>query len=163
MNKVFLLLGANLGEPLAQLHSAAAAIKNRIGSINQESRIYASEAWGVLDQPPFLNQVLDVNTELSALSVLDRIQEIEHDLGRRRLEKWGARLIDIDILYYNDEIIQQERLSVPHPYIAQRKFTLIPLVEIAADFIHPILLETNESLLTACDDALKVQLLNPNP
>lgn len=162
MNKVFLLLGANLGDPLAQLHSAAAEVRSRIGSIQQESCIYASEAWGLLDQPPFLNQVLEVDTELTALSVLDRIQEIEHDLGRRRLEKWGARLIDIDILYYNDQIIQHERLSIPHPYISQRKFTLIPLAEIAADFIHPILLETNETLLAACDDLLKVQLLNPN-
>ncbi|KGE15784.1 2-amino-4-hydroxy-6-hydroxymethyldihydropteridine diphosphokinase [Sphingobacterium deserti] len=162
MNKVFLLLGANLGEPLAQLKSAVDAIEYQIGAVEQNSRIYASEAWGLLDQPAFLNQVLVVNTEFSALAVLDSIQKIENQLGRRRLEKWGARVIDIDILYFNEEIIDHPRLTIPHSYLAQRKFTLIPLVEVAPNFVHPVLRLTNEALLANCQDLLNVQLLNLN-
>jgi len=162
MNKVFLLLGANLGEPIAQLKSAVDAIEYQIGAVERESCIYASEAWGLLDQPPFLNQVLLVNTEFSALAVLEYIQKIENELGRRRLEKWGARVIDIDILYFNEDIIHHPRLTIPHPYLAQRKFTLIPLVEVAPNFVHPVSKQTNEALLAACQDPLNVQLLNLN-
>ncbi|GHE47647.1 2-amino-4-hydroxy-6-hydroxymethyldihydropteridine diphosphokinase [Sphingobacterium griseoflavum] len=160
MNDAFILLGANLGEPLRQLHIAARKIEQQVGTIQQASSIYSSAAWGVLDQPPFLNQVLLISTRLSPPTLLKALQQIESDLGRVRLQKWGARLIDIDILYYNSEIIAEPNLSIPHPYIPLRKFTLMPLVEIAPTYIHPVNKRSNEELLAACNDSLPVHQLN---
>ncbi len=159
MNDVFFLLGANLGDPLAQLRGATEELKKRVGAIKKSSSIYSSAAWGVADQPPFLNQVVLVSTPLSALSILQEIQQIENDLGRVRLQKWGARIIDIDILYYNNEIIAEDNLAVPHPYIAQRRFTLVPLVEIAPTYTHPLSNKMNQELLESCEDNLPVQLI----
>lgn len=160
MNDVFFLLGANLGEPLAQLRDAATALEKRVGTIKKTSSVYASAAWGVEDQPTFLNQVLLISTPLSAREVLQEIQQIENDLGRVRLQKWGARIIDIDILYYNNDVVDEEDLRIPHPYIAQRRFTLLPLVEIAPNYVHPAGQETNQELLQSCEDHLPVQLLS---
>ncbi|MFD1771082.1 2-amino-4-hydroxy-6-hydroxymethyldihydropteridine diphosphokinase [Sphingobacterium suaedae] len=163
MNRVFLLLGANLGNPVKQLAKAAGEIVLRVGKIEIHSAIYRSEAWGVTDQPMFLNQVLMVSTKLDAIDVLDSIQKIEHDLGRVRLTKWGARVIDIDILYFNEENINHERLIVPHPYLPDRKFALVPLQEIAPNFVHPGLGRTNTDLLESCEDPLAVSLyINEN-
>lgn len=162
MNKVFLLLGANLGNPVAQLAKALAEIENRVGTIEASSSLYESAAWGVTDQPAFLNQVIAITTALSPIDLLDNIQAIESSLGRIRLSKWGARVIDIDILYFNEECIQQERLIVPHPYLPDRRFALIPLHEIAPQFIHPQLGMTTIELLTHCEDNLDVHLYNPN-
>lgn len=161
MNNVFLLLGANLGDPFSQLEQARHEIDRRVGKIRQQSSLYESEAWGVTDQPVFLNQVLLIASPLAPLPLLDAIQEIEHALGRQRLTKWGARVIDIDILYFNSEQIAHDRLVVPHPYIAERKFTLLPLAEIAPDFMHPTLQRSNSELLAACEDPLHVHLLQP--
>lgn len=158
MNEVFLLLGANLGDPEKQLKDAIHEIGIHIGTIQTSSSVYRSEAWGVTDQPHFLNQALIVSTELPALTVLDSIQAIEKRLGRVRLTKWGARVIDIDMLYFNNEYIQHERLTIPHPYLADRRFVLVPLQEIAPDFIHPTLGVTNTVLLENCEDPLQVQL-----
>ncbi|WDF67730.1 2-amino-4-hydroxy-6-hydroxymethyldihydropteridine diphosphokinase [Sphingobacterium oryzagri] len=156
MNKVFLLLGANLGDPALQISKAIAALENQVGSIVLSSSLYESAAWGQTDQPAFLNQVVILKTALSALGVLEAIQKIEQDLGRVRTLKWGARIIDIDILYFNDETIDLAQLSVPHPYIPERKFTLLPLVEIAASHKHPVLALDQLELLTACTDTLSV-------
>ncbi len=156
MNTVYFLLGANLGEPQKQLELAEKEIRQRVGQIQRASNVYESVAWGVTEQPNFLNQVIEVTTELDALQTLDLIQSIEKDLGRVRLTKWGARIIDIDILYFNEEIIEVERLIVPHPYIQDRRFTLVPLNELAPDFIHPKLQQSNHALLSACLDTLEV-------
>jgi len=156
MNTVYFLLGANLGEPRKQLELAEKEIRQRVGQIQRASNVYESVAWGVTEQPNFLNQVIEVTTELDALQTLDLIQSIEKDLGRVRLTKWGARIIDIDILYFNEEIIEVERLIVPHPYIQDRRFTLVPLNELAPDFIHPKLQQSNYALLSACLDTLEV-------
>ncbi len=160
MNDVFFLLGANLGEPLAQLRGAATALEKRVGTIQKTSSVYASVAWGIEEQPPFLNQILLVSSPLSARAILEEIQQIENDLGRVRLQKWGARTIDIDILYYNNEVVDEEDLRIPHPYIAQRRFTLLPLVEIAPDYVHPTRQVTNKELLQSCEDDLHVQLFS---
>ncbi|GGE35432.1 MULTISPECIES: 2-amino-4-hydroxy-6-hydroxymethyldihydropteridine diphosphokinase [Sphingobacterium] len=157
MNIVYLLLGANIGNPNKQLDDAKIEIEDRIGKITSSSSIYESEAWGVENQPVFLNQVIQVETELSANKVLNDILKIELLLGRIRGQRWGSRIIDIDILYYNSDIIHTDELQVPHPYIQERNFTLIPLVEIAADYIHPIFKKSNKELLEESTDILKVK------
>lgn len=149
---VFLLLGSNLGERLQILQSAAGLIEERVGTIRAASSIYETAPWGVLDQPVFLNQVLEVQTELMPEEVLRIILEIEHELGRIRYERWGARVIDIDMLYFNDLIRDSARLTLPHPRLHERRFTLVPLTEIAPDFLHPLLQKTSRELLDDCTD-----------
>lgn len=156
VNEIYILLGANLGEPITQLEQAKKLLKQKLGNPVKESSIYQSEAWGVEDQPIFLNQVLLIETEKSADESLLICQNIENELGRIRKEKWGARLIDIDILYFNSEVIEKPLLKIPHPYIQDRKFTLQPLCEIAESYKHPKLHLTNEQLLLICTDNLHV-------
>lgn len=158
MNIVYLLLGANIGNPNKQLKDAKEEIEERIGKITQASKIYESEAWGVENQPVFLNQVIALETDFSANKVLHEILKIELVLGRIRAKRWGSRVIDIDILYYNNEIIHTEDLQVPHPYIQERNFTLIPLTEISPNHIHPIFKKTNQELLDESKDTLKVNI-----
>lgn len=157
MNTVYVLLGANLGDPQRQLAAAREAISAELGVIVTASSIYESAAWGVTDQASFLNQVLIVETPYEALHFLALTSRIEERLGRVRMVKWGARVIDIDLLYFNQAIIDLPTLQIPHPYIQERKFTLAPLAEIAADYRHPILGMTNLALLQACTDPLLVK------
>lgn len=159
ITKVFLLLGSNLGERLAILESARKAIAERIGDITDLSSVYETAPWGVLDQPPFMNQVVALDTTLQPEDVLRNILEIENELGRIRYERWGARVIDIDILYFGNLEIESSRLTVPHPRLQDRRFTLIPLCEIAGEYIHPILLKTNNYLLEICSDHSEVTKL----
>ena len=159
MNQVYVLLGANIGDPLNQLALAREQISQKLGHIEQASSIYESEAWGVEDQPLFLNQVLLVESELSAEEFLQIALSIENDLGRIRFKKWGSRVIDIDMLYYNEEIIDSENLKIPHPFLHQRNFTLVPLVEISPQYIHPVLKKSNKNLLLGSKDQLLVNIL----
>ncbi|QQT24544.1 2-amino-4-hydroxy-6-hydroxymethyldihydropteridine diphosphokinase [Sphingobacterium spiritivorum] len=159
MNQTYLLLGANLGEPLVMLAEARIQIEHHIGRLTSLSGLYESEAWGLEDQPNFINQVIKVETMLSPDDLLKQTQKIETKLGRIRHEKWGARIIDIDILYYNNSCIHQENLIIPHPYIQERNFVLAPLTEIAADFEHPVLHKTNLVLFQNCKDSLFVNIL----
>ena len=159
MNYIFILLGANLGDPKLQLLKAQELLSQRLGKLVKASSLYQSEAWGVEDQPIFLNQVLLLETEHSAHESLAICQSIENELGRVRKEKWGARIIDIDILYFNSEIIETQELTIPHPYIQERNFTLQPLFEVAHSYKHPKLHLTNEQLLLNCKDKLKVEKL----
>ncbi|WP_039052867.1 2-amino-4-hydroxy-6-hydroxymethyldihydropteridine diphosphokinase [Sphingobacterium sp. T2] len=156
MNVVYILLGANLGNPLQQIGSALRLLQERLGALVAVSSLYQSEAWGVEEQPIFYNQVVSFSTPLSAQECLAICQSIENELGRIRHERWGARVIDVDILYYNEEIIEKSDLVVPHPYIAQRRFTLIPLCEIAPDYVHPVFKVSNKDLLLSCEDQLGV-------
>ncbi|WP_149913083.1 2-amino-4-hydroxy-6-hydroxymethyldihydropteridine diphosphokinase [Sphingobacterium cavernae] len=156
VNEIYILLGANLSDPITQLEQARELLKQKLGNLVKESSIYQSEAWGVEDQPVFLNQVLLIETDKSADESLLICQNIENELGRIRKEKWGARLIDIDILYFNSEIIDKPLLKIPHPYIQDRKFTLQPLCEVANSYKHPKLNLTNEQLLLICKDNLEV-------
>jgi len=152
----FLLLGANLGDRVLTLRRAADLIAQRVGTVTQWSRLYETAPWGVTDQPSFLNQVLVVDTALAPEAVLDQTQAIEHELGRVRLNRWGARLIDIDLLYYDQLRLQTDRLTVPHPFLHERRFTLVPLAEVAPDFQHPILAKTSVALLASCTDTSEV-------
>ncbi|CAN5515134.1 2-amino-4-hydroxy-6-hydroxymethyldihydropteridinediphosphokinase [soil metagenome] len=160
---VFLLLGANLSDRVQTLRRAVDFITERVGVVVRQSGLYETAPWGVLDQPSYLNQVVAVETTLEPDVVLAQTQAIELELGRVRLEKWGARVIDIDILYYDQLIWQTDTLTIPHPYLHQRRFTLVPLTEIVPDFVHPILLKTNAELLAECEDTSEVMVFMPKP
>ena len=137
MNQVFLQLGSNMGERHQYLSSAISLIEEKIGAVESASKIYESTPWRVDGQENYLNQVLLVKSNLSSLGVLHEALQIENELGRVRLEKWGERIIDVDIIFYNDEMIETAELCIPHKHMHERLFVLLPLVEIAPDFIHP--------------------------
>lgn len=160
-NGIYILLGSNLGDKLLQLTKASKLLKRQVGNIITQSKIYETAAWGKTDQPTFYNQVILVQSGLSPIDLLLTLNKIEKDLGRTRKEKWGGRTIDLDILYFGDQVIDKPTLHIPHPGIPDRKFTLIPLVEIAPDFVHPTLNKTNVQLLADTTDKLAVRQLNP--
>lgn len=157
MNTVYLLLGSNLKNPAQQLSYARNRIAAEIGEILNSSSLYATAAWGNTDQPDFLNQVIVVNTDFSAETLMITILKIEENMGRIRTQKNAPREIDIDILFFNNDIINLPELIVPHPLLQERKFVLIPLNEIAPNYNHPILLKTTQELLEICTDSLDVQ------
>jgi len=161
-NTVYLLLGSNLGDRVQVLQSAVEMIQNEIGNIIQASSIYETAPWGVLDQPSFLNQVLAVSTALEPEEILRLVLGMEHELGRVRYERWGARVIDIDILFFQNLIADTARLTIPHPRLHERRFTLVPLAEIAPDFIHPVLQTTVAMLLETCQDNSNVNVYSSN-
>lgn len=154
--QVFLLLGSNLGDRPQVLAAAREAIAQQAGSITSQSAIYETAPWGITDQPAFLNQVLEITTSLLPEDLLRIILNIEHDLGRVRYERWGARVIDIDMLYFGQTVMDSARLTLPHPRIQDRRFVLAPLAEIAPDFIHPVLQKTSSKLLEQCPDTSAV-------
>lgn len=153
---VFLLLGTNLGNRISNLTNATQAIERRVGKVVYASSVYETSAWGKTDQPAFLNQAVQITTRLEPEAVLKDILSIEEGLGRKRNEKWGERTIDIDILLFGGEVCQRPNLVIPHPQLANRRFTLVPLNEIAPDFVHPVFKKTVAELLAACPDALSV-------
>jgi len=155
MQSGFLLTGSNLGDRYSNMNECRFQIE-KIIRIVKVSMIYESASWGIENQPEFLNQVIHFKTGLSAMELLLQTQKIELDMGRKRKIKWGSRLIDIDILYFGKQVIQLKNLVIPHPEIQNRRFSLVPLVEIAEDFVHPVLEKTNSDLLKMCKDPLKV-------
>nr|WP_294794865.1 2-amino-4-hydroxy-6-hydroxymethyldihydropteridine diphosphokinase [uncultured Mucilaginibacter sp.] len=159
MNDVFLLLGSNLGDRKLLLQTAIGEIAKRVGRIQKESAIYETQSWGKTDEPDYLNQVVFLKTGLPANIVLNQILEIEADMGRKRDEKWGSRLIDIDILFYNSELIKQDGLQIPHPELHNRRFTLEPLAEIAPDLVHPQFHKSMLQLKKELTDSLIVKKL----
>lgn len=156
MNKAYILLGTNMGNKMAHLQMAIEQMNLQNILLVQQSNIYKTAAWGNTEQDDFYNQVIEVATELSAEILLQTLLEIETKMGRTRNQKWEARIIDLDILYFNNEIIDTEKLKVPHPYLHVRRFTLIPLNEIAANYIHPIFNKINSELLANCSDGSEV-------
>ena len=156
INRVYLGLGSNLGNRQENLNLACARISEIIGTIVAQSSIYETAAWGLKEQNDFLNLVICIKTEYEAPEVLTKVLAVEQSMGRIREVKWGARTIDIDILYYNDEIIKLNYLTVPHPFIQERRFVLTPLAEVAPDFVHPQLKQTNATLLADCTDTSEV-------
>jgi len=157
MNKAYLLIGGNMGDRLANLNEAIHSIRMQVGTIEKTSAIYETAAWGFTEQPAFLNQALFVNTMLSAHELLQTLLTIENKLGRKRAIHMGPRTIDIDVIYFNNEVLVSENLIIPHPSMYKRNFVLIPLVEIAPDFIHPVFHKGNTMLLAACTDDCLVQ------
>ena len=160
LSKIYLGLGANVGIREENLLIARQMIGKKIGLICSQSSIYETAAWGITEQNAFLNQVVEVETRFVASKVLDIIGQIEKEMGRVRAIKWGARTIDIDILYYANEVISTENLTIPHPLIQERKFVLMPLCEIAGRFVHPKLQKTNLQLLEICQDSGEIKLFH---
>ncbi len=146
---VYLLLGSNLGNKKEILDKAIELLVEKVGTIVSQSKDYETKPWGVTDQPDFLNLAVSIHTHLKPLEILDQTQSIENQLGRVRKEKWGARLIDVDIMFYGNEIIDEPNLKIPHPLMQERDFALIPLAEIAPDFVHPVLGKTISELMLA--------------
>jgi 2-amino-4-hydroxy-6-hydroxymethyldihydropteridine diphosphokinase len=160
MNKAYLLTGGNMGNRMDFLAEGRNKIEQYCGKISHASAIYETAAWGKEDQESFLNQVLLVETKLSPVALLTAILEIEESLGRKREARYGPRTIDIDILFYNDEIIAEEGLHIPHPRMQDRRFVLMPLSELAPHKIHPVFLKSVEQLLKECPDHLPVNKIN---
>ncbi|MBW6461054.1 MAG: 2-amino-4-hydroxy-6-hydroxymethyldihydropteridine diphosphokinase [Bacteroidales bacterium] len=158
MNIVYLLLGSNMDDRTGMLRLAREAIQSRIGEITRESSIYETEPWGFQSGDLFLNQVIRIKTDYLPAELMGEILKIEEDLGRRRRQFKGymPRTIDIDILFYNDEIIQDEHLVIPHPRMQERMFALIPLMEIDHMMTHPASHKTIGQLVSECPDQLKV-------
>jgi 2-amino-4-hydroxy-6-hydroxymethyldihydropteridine diphosphokinase len=156
MKRVFLLLGSNQGNRKAALEKACHLLSQKAGEIKKTSALYRTAAWGNTDQPDFFNQAIEIATPLSPDELLNTCLETESQMGRQRLEKWGERLIDIDILFYDNVVLQHEALQIPHPHIPFRRFTLVPLAEIAPDFVHPSLDKPVRQLLDECKDPLPV-------
>ena len=152
MNIVFLQLGSNLGDRELLLKNSIIAIENRVGNVVEFSKVYESAPWRVEGKENYLNQILKVKTTLLANEVLSVVLDIEKQLGRMRFEKWGERLIDIDIIFYNDSIIETPDLCVPHKHLHERMFVLTPLHNIAPEMIHPKYNKTVEELLNICND-----------
>jgi len=157
MNTVYLLLGSNMGNSEQILSDAINMIEMKIGKRTKSSSIYRTAAWGKEDQADFLNQIIIVSSTMAPSIILKEIFAIEKEMGRVRTTKYAARVIDIDILYFNDEIIHTENLIIPHPQIQNRRFVLIPLAEVAPLYQHPLLKKTAIELLLICPDNLNVQ------
>ena len=160
MAHVFLLLGGNQGDRLEMFSRARGEIMRHVGKLHCESSIYETEPWGFEDDALFLNQLLVVDTKLSAEAVLETALKIEHKLGRRRTtQQWAGRSMDIDILLFDDLVTRKETLSIPHPRLHLRRFALEPLNEVAGELVHPVLNKTINTLLIECQDKQKVTLL----
>ncbi len=158
MKGIYLLLGSNMGNRMEYLREAEKLlIKNGIQVID-ESSIYETEPWGKSDQDWFLNIVLQVHTSFGPEVLLNKLLDIEKELGRIRKEKWGERCIDVDILYFNDEVLKTDNLEIPHNGIPKRRFTLIPLVEMCPLEGHPISSKNQMEMLAECEDELDCKL-----
>jgi 2-amino-4-hydroxy-6-hydroxymethyldihydropteridine diphosphokinase len=156
MNKAFFITGSNIGNRKKNLETAAVLVEKYIGKIIRSSKIYETDAWGITDQPTFYNQVLIVESKFSAQDLMRKILKIEEEMGRVRTIKNAARIIDIDILFFNDEAVNEQNLIIPHPEIANRRFVLLPLNELVPQMIHPVLKKSIKELFSICNDPLGV-------
>ncbi|MBU2612019.1 MAG: 2-amino-4-hydroxy-6-hydroxymethyldihydropteridine diphosphokinase [Chloroflexi bacterium] len=147
---IYLALGTNLGNRRANLRAAIAAM-HPVVHILAESPIYETPPWGITDQPAFLNMALKGETHLAPLSLLAHLKHLELELGRTPSIRYGPRQIDMDILFYDDLILDTPELVIPHPHLHERAFVLVPLADIAPDYYHPVLEKTVREMLASCD------------
>ena len=157
MRTAYLLIGGNLGNRKENLSKAVSLINEQCGSVIGSSSIYETEAWGITDQPSFLNQALKISTSLNARQLIRKVLKIEEEMGRVRKEKLGPRIIDIDILLFESEIHDLRFLKIPHPEMQNRRFVLVPLAEIDSTLQHPVLKKSIAELLEECPDNLEVK------
>jgi|LakMenEpi03Aug12_release.lakeMendotaPanAssembly.Ray.scaffolds.fasta_scaffold114101_2 2-amino-4-hydroxy-6-hydroxymethyldihydropteridine diphosphokinase len=157
MNTAYLLTGSNLGESASQLTLANQYISQKCGKIITQSAVYQTAPWGNQDQPFFLNQAIKLATELEPEALMQELLHIETLMGRIRTIKYGPRVIDLDILFFNDLIINKPMLQLPHPAMAERRFVLVPMAEIAPTQVHPVYNKTIQNLLIDCRDSSDVQ------
>jgi 2-amino-4-hydroxy-6-hydroxymethyldihydropteridine diphosphokinase len=157
MRTAHLLIGGNLGDRKENLLTAISLISEQCGPLTRSSSIYETEAWGNTDQPSFLNQALEISTSLNARQLMRKILRIEKEMGRIRKEKLGPRIIDIDILLFENEIHDLRFLKIPHPEMQNRRFVLVPLAEIDPTLQHPVFKKTIVELLEECPDNLEVR------
>jgi len=157
MEEAYLLLGGNLGEREQYLETATRRIKEHCGAVIRMSSIYESEPWGFEDNRDFLNQVIVIRTKLDPHRLLGEVLKIEDSMGRKRIPgKFVSRKIDIDILFYGKHIVEDAKLKIPHPRLQERRFVLMPLLEIAPELKHPVLKKTMRELYSECPDKLRV-------
>jgi len=157
MRTAYLLIGGNLGNRKENLSKAVSLINEQCGHLTGSSSIYETEAWGNTDQPSFLNQALEISTSLNARQLMRKVLKIEEVMGRVRKEKLGPRIIDIDILLFENEIHDLRFLKIPHPEMQNRRFVLVPLAEINSTLQHPVLKKSIAELLEECPDNLEVK------
>ena len=157
MRTGFLLMGGNMGNRLAYLQQAKKMIGETCGKIVQSSSIYETAAWGIEEQASFYNQVIVLETTLTPENLMHQLLEIENEMGRKRDQKMGPRIIDLDILMIDELVISSGLLTLPHPALPFRRFALIPLCEIDPSIIHPVLQKKMGQLLEECTDVLDVQ------
>lgn len=163
MSKVYLLLGGNMGDKRWIFDQATTLLGERIGEITRQSSVYETEPWGFNSSNMFWNQVLELQVDIAAQKVLQRTLQIEQELGRtRKSNQYDSRVIDIDILFYDDQVIEMPELVIPHPRIQERKFVLVPLNEIIPEMVHPVLQKSIHQLLAECPDSLKVEKVEDN-
>ena len=159
LHQSFILLGSNIGDCGQNLQQAIHLIENNLGKTLSKSSVYKTAAWGNKEQNDFFNQVVLLETLYNPHELLKELLSIELQMGRTRNTKWEPRVIDLDILYFNDMVLNENNLIIPHPFLHQRRFTLEPLCEIAANYFHPLLRQSNMSLLEICEDSLSVEKL----
>ena len=157
MRTAYLLIGGNLGNRKDNLLKATSMITEQCGALTNSSSIYETAAWGVTDQPSFLNQAITISTPLNARQLIRKLLKIEKEMGRVRKEKLGPRIIDIDILLFENEIQDLPFLKIPHPEMQNRRFVLTPLAEIDPGLQHPVLKKSVSQLLEECPDNLEVK------
>ncbi len=158
MHILYLHLGSNQGDRKQSLDNCLVQIAEKIGKITSKSSIYETEPWGLKDQPNFLNMAVEAKTHLTVVEVFNISKEIEKELGCPKQVKWGPRSIDIDILYYDHVIMDTEKLKLPHPQLYNRNFVLIPMMEIAGDYIDPIRNISIDEIYDVCSDQCEVFL-----
>lgn len=158
MHQVFLSIGGNLGNKRANFDKVYTHIQNELGCIVLRSSVYETPPWGFDSEDSFWNQVLCIETLLNPSEILEKIKNIDAAYGRKRnSEGYSSREMDVDILYFEDKIIETENLTIPHPLLHKRLFVVVPLAEIAPDWVHPVLKLTSVDMLNNCEDKSEIK------